>query len=130
MPWGAGAAGAVTYSIVEHSPAELASDDRRSDARRRTRLHSGKVVGLDHSFIVECLIRERSEDGARLLLARKVEMPDRIGLFDDAEMSIKTAEVMWHREQEVGIRFTPALDTEIKASDLASLSGQFYAVGS
>jgi hypothetical protein len=130
MPWGRAVSGAVTYSVVEPAAKPQAPDDRRSDLRRRTRLRSGKVVDLNNAFIVECVIRERSQEGARLLLAGTADLPDRIGLFDDAEMSIRTAEIIWHRHPELGIRFTPELDArQIKASDLASLSGKFYAIG-
>ena len=88
-------AGDLTYSVAEGKAARQPEAERRSDQRRRTRLRSGKVVHLDNAFIVECRIRERSEEGARLQLARNVEVPDRIGLFDDAERSIKTAEIIW-----------------------------------
>jgi hypothetical protein len=131
MPWNADLNGVVTYSFVEPVTARQAFDDRRSDLRRRTRLRSGKVVDRDNGFIVECLVHERSTYGARLQLARMVEVPDRIGFFDDAEQSIRAAEIVWRRGHQLGIRFTPELDPEeIKESDLASLSGKFYAVDS
>jgi hypothetical protein len=121
---------AVTYSVVESETAHPASGDRRNDARRRTRLRSGKVVDPGNRFIVECQIRERSQEGARLLLVKPAEIPDRIGLFDDSELSIRTAEIIWRQALEIGIRFTPEHDSEeIKESDLAALSGKFYAVG-
>ena len=105
-------------------------DDRRSELRRRTRLRSGKVLSGKNGFIVECLIRERSDEGARLQLAKIVDMPDRIGFFDDADKSIRAAEVVWRRPHQLGIRFTPELDPkDIKESDLVSLARQFYAVG-
>ena len=116
--------------MVDTDKVHPASGDRRHDQRRRTRLRSGKVVDADNRFIVECQIRERSREGARLLLVRPATIPDRVGLFDDAELKIKTAEIIWRQALEVGIRFTAELDSdEIKESDLAALSGKFYAVG-
>ena len=116
--------------MVDTDKVHPASGDRRHDQRRRTRLRSGKVVDADNRFIVECQIRERSREGARLLLVRPATIPDRVGLFDDAELKIKTAEIIWRQALEVGIRFTPELDSDaIKESDLAALSGKFYAVG-
>ena len=91
---------------------------------------SGKVLSGKNGFIVECLIRERSDEGARLQLAKIVDIPDRIGFYDDADKSIRAAEVVWRRRHQLGIRFTPELDPkDIKESDLASLARQFYAVG-
>jgi len=130
-----GDAGEVTYTVLERrAPAgperESTDDERRANSRRRTRLRSGKVVDLDHAFIVECQVRERSAVGARLQLARQVELPQRIGLFDDAEMSIRSAIIVWRRAGEIGIRFTPRLDPlHVKESRLAALARQFYAVG-
>jgi hypothetical protein len=128
MPWG-GDLGVVTYRVIERALPRQSEENRRAELRRRTRLRSGKLLAKDNGFIVECLIRERSDVGARLQLARMVDIPDRIGLFDDDATSIRAAEVVWHRGHQLGIRFTPELDPKnIKESDLASLARQFYAV--
>jgi hypothetical protein len=130
MPWSTPPADSVTYSVVDGEVSHPGSEERRNDPRRRTRLRWGKVVDAGNRFIVECQIRERSPEGARLLLVKQANLPDRIGLFDDAELSIRTAEIMWRRSLEIGIRFTPELDSDdIKETDLAALSGKFYAVG-
>jgi hypothetical protein len=129
MPWSADLPGVVTYSVVERAVQGAIEEDRRSQLRQRTRLRSGKVLAMDNGFIVECLIRERSAEGARLQLARTVDLPGRIGLFDDAELCIRAAEIVWRRRHQLGIRFRPDLDPKhMKESDLASLARQFYAV--
>ena len=128
MPW-SGSDGLVTYRVLERALPRQTDKERRMEARRRTRLRSGKLLSKDNVFLVECLIHERSDEGARLQLSRSIEIPDRISLFDDADMSIRAAEVVWHRRHQLGIRFRPELDPkDIKESDLAALARQFYAV--
>jgi hypothetical protein len=130
MPWSGDQNGAVTYRVIEPSRPRETQTERRTQSRRRTRLRSGKVLAKNNNgFIIECLIRERSAEGARLQLGKTIDLPDRICLFDDAELRVRAAEVVWRRRNELGIRFTPDLDpTNLKQSDLASLARQFYAV--
>jgi hypothetical protein len=129
MPWSGDQGASVTYRVVEPKAAREAKPERRTQSRQRTRLRSGKVLAKNNGFIVECLIRERSAEGARLQLGKIVDVPDRICLFDDAELRVRAAEVVWHRGHEIGVRFMPDLDPKhLKESDLASLARQFYAV--
>jgi hypothetical protein len=129
MPWSSDLGSIVTYRVIERALPRQSEDDRRLGLRKRTRLRSGKVLAKDNGFIVECLIHERSAEGARLQLSRMVEVPDRICLFDDAQGAICAAEIVWRRRHQLGIRFKPELDPkDVKESELAALARQFYAV--
>jgi hypothetical protein len=129
MPWSADQSSVVTYRVVERAPPRDTETERRTQSRRRTRLRSGKVLAKNNGFIVECLIHERSAEGARLQLSKAIDLPNRICLFDDAELRVRAAEIIWRRQHQFGIRFTPDLDPKnLKESELASLARQFYAV--
>ena len=104
-------------------------DDKRAGRRRRTRLRSGKVADTRNRFIIECAVHDRSEEGARLRLAKNVALPDDIRLFDDEQNALFPARIIWRTGQEVGVHFLPP-DTmgDIPEADLAALGRKFYAV--
>src|SRR5579863_9899892 len=104
--------GEVTYSVVEPKSgpktAKIDKGDKRTEARRRTRLSSGKVLNLDNKFLIDCQINNRSANGARLIIVAKVKMPRRLRLFSDIDGALVEAELAWQRGQNVGVNFVGA----------------------
>ncbi|MGQ7792548.1 PilZ domain-containing protein [Faunimonas sp. B44] len=104
--------------------------EKRSEARRRTRLRSGKVLDTRNAFLIECLIHDRSDLGARLRLVEPAPVPDLIHLFEDDSAEVIGATVVWRRGQEIGVRFELGRERpRISGPERASLAGRFYAVG-
>ncbi|SEE57186.1 PilZ domain-containing protein [Rhizobiales bacterium GAS191] len=100
----------------------------RAAARQRTYLCSGRLAKLDSTFISECQIRDRSDTGARLRLRTNAKLPAQIRLFDDLRLSIETADIVWQRNREIGIRFLPELNRRLKQTYRISGSGKLYVV--
>jgi hypothetical protein len=94
--------GFVSYSV---SPADSRpAEDRRKEHRRSVRLQSGKVIDENERFLGDCLLRNRTKSGSRLLLCQYARLPKRILLFDDQSRTLALAAVIWQRDREVGCR--------------------------
>ena len=118
--------GEFTYAVIREPV--VAGGERRAVVRRRTRLRSGKVVGADGRFVVECLIANRSTQGGLMRLPSAIELPARILVYDDGSGDLMAATVVWRRDRDVGLRFgQPERDARFRAI-ADSMRRKFYAV--
>jgi hypothetical protein len=123
---GAPSTGEFTYAVIREPV--VAGGERRAVVRRRTRLRSGKVVGADGQFVVDCLIANRSLQGGLMRLPRAVALPARILVYDDHSGDLLAATVVWRRDRDVGLRFgEPERDARFRAI-ADSMRRKFYAV--
>ncbi|WP_181708434.1 PilZ domain-containing protein [Chthonobacter rhizosphaerae] len=83
------------------------SEERRTNARKRT-LRGGKIVYGDYRFTLDCVVRDMSDEGARLKCEHLTEAPDSFFLFDPNEGILRRAEVRWRRSKEMGVAFEGA----------------------
>jgi hypothetical protein len=78
--------------------------ERRVNARVRSNTRvwadSGGVVP-----VVDCKILDLSETGAQLLVLQEVELPQHFQLQHDSSRILGTVEVVWRKENRVGVRF-------------------------
>jgi len=79
--------------------------DKRASKRRRTRLHSGKILASHGPVLTDCQIYDRSQTGARLRLFANVSVSSKIWLFDEVAEKLTGARVVWRRDREIGISF-------------------------
>lgn len=77
--------------------------DHRREPRYRTRLRSGSISSGHKGLICDCVIRDYSSKGARLLLPKNVVPPKFIWFYDDETQKAVRAEVRWQKGQEIGI---------------------------
>lgn len=69
-------------------------------------LQGGKIVYGKSALLIDCMIRDRSDKGARLKVANAADVPEIIRLFTIGENVITAARVIWRSEREVGVEFT------------------------
>lgn len=105
------------------------SKDRRAEERQRTRLRSGKIIGLDGRFLVECQFSDIAPHGAKLRTAEASRVPERFWLFDDFYVRALLARIVWRGGAELGVQFIsdpsiPPLDDE----RLRQLAGKYYSL--
>lgn len=79
-------------------------DARRTAARRRT-LKQGKVV-LSNWAVIDCVIRDLSETGARLEFSALTELPNEFRLLIIAANQLVPVELAWRRGLAAGVHFT------------------------
>lgn len=96
--------GAFTYSVVVAAPVGWSGLERRGDKRLRTRLRDGIIGERKHRAIVECRIRDRSRDGARLQLDKDRPLPKSFVLTDGAARSLFRADLVWQVGRDAGVR--------------------------
>jgi len=123
----------VSYEIVEAPPAEAPAGgrslERRSSARRRVRLRSGKLLDSQNRFICECLMRDESLQGLCLKLAKNVGLPPRYRLYNDETGTLSVVATIWRRSDLLGVRYCPTTKpVSIKESDRSALRGRYYAI--
>jgi hypothetical protein len=78
--------------------------ERRGEVRRKSLLR-GRILFNNNRSIVDCLIREISSAGARLVFSDSVGVPDAIELHIPQKEQTLHAHVQWRHGQEVGISF-------------------------
>ncbi|MEI2387788.1 PilZ domain-containing protein [Breoghania sp. JC706] len=90
--------------------------DRRKSHRKRM-LQGGKIVYGRSALLIDCLIRDLSEEGARLKVANARDVPDNIRLFNSGDNTLIDAEVVWRSPREVGIRFNGTYSSVTESDD-------------
>ena len=78
--------------------------ERRRVSRQKSFL-SGCVYFSSRRTPIDCLVRDVSATGARLIFPGPVNLPDQIYLYIPKKDETFSALVHWHRGDEVGIAF-------------------------
>jgi hypothetical protein len=82
-------------------------DEKRKTARRRV-LKVGKIIFADGMRVLDCTIRDMSDQGARLLIANTVGIPDTFHLFEKSSAMIYPSTVVWRQPSAIGVKFDGA----------------------
>jgi len=82
--------------------------DNRRDAVRLRTLKSGKVVFNDGNSVVDCVVRDLSESGAKLKVVSVVGIPDHFTLALEGERNGRPCSVAWRKGAELGVTFERA----------------------
>ncbi len=132
--------GDVTYRVLDPGREEelgakptppqpaAKSGEKRSEARRRTRLLSGKILDLENKFLIDCQINNRSAHGVRLILVAKIKVPRRFRLFSDIDGELAEAVVAWQRGQNIGATFIKNRPAALTAAAITALRKKIYVV--
>lgn len=84
-------------------PIKPGTDERRS-SRKRT-LFSGKITYSEGAHSLDCTIRDLSETGARISLAKGQGIPSEVYLIDIRNRMAYEAKVEWCRAPDFGLVF-------------------------
>ncbi len=79
-------------------------DERRSSRRQKSFLR-GVVYFDKRRSETACLVRDLSEDGARIILSQTITIPDLIELDIPQREQTVIARVEWRRADEAGLSF-------------------------
>jgi hypothetical protein len=83
--------------------------ERRTSPRQR-RLNAAKIVFNNNSSVIDCIVRDLSPQGARLLVARPVGIPDRFDLRMVRNDVCHPSKVSWRVNDQIGVSFSTFLD--------------------
>ena len=79
-------------------------EEKRRALRRRT-LKGARVVFNNRQSSIDCVVRNLSDDGARLDLVSSIGVPDRLLLVFDDGCSKRSCEVKWRKAKSIGLLF-------------------------
>src|SRR4051795_9751840 len=90
--------------------------ERRRIARQKSFLR-GAIHFNNRRTVVDCLIRDISPYGARLIFSDAVTTPDVLELYIPQKEQTLRAHVIWRHGQEVGVAFAQATQVEPAAAE-------------
>ena len=85
--------------MLKHANAE------QRQAPRLRSLIGARIVFNNGRATVECLIRDVSETGAKLIVPELIPVPDRFELTIPQKGITRRVRVAWRRATEIGVRF-------------------------
>ena len=85
------------------------SDERRKSSRHKSFLRGRINNGMSE---VDCVIRDLSATGAKLLFSRDIIMPSVIDLHIPGKKQVMRAQVQWRNGDEMGVSFVEAAPRE------------------
>jgi hypothetical protein len=77
--------------------------DRRSIARSRV-LRGAKVI-IGTSAVIDCIVRNVTNTGARIHIPNSVDLPEVFDLTFDGGYSFRSCRVKWRSITETGVQF-------------------------
>ena len=80
-------------------------NERRKKPRQRT-LKAAKIVFHDKRTVLDCTARNLTDEGASLVVANTVSLPDRFKLTIPLDKFERTCRVVWRKADRVGVQFT------------------------
>ncbi|WP_421695203.1 PilZ domain-containing protein [Aestuariivirga sp.] len=78
--------------------------DRRAFPRRRV-LKRGKIVFNSSKSVIDCMIRDLSQGGARLACSQTANLPETFSLVSVSERELREVRIAWRQIGEVGVQF-------------------------
>jgi hypothetical protein len=107
----------------------MASQSERMVERRRVARQKSFLRGSIHfnnrRTVVDCLIRDISPHGGRLIFSDAVTIPDTLELYIPQKEQTLRAHVIWRHGQEVGVAFAQAtqMDPMAESGDTGANPG-------
>jgi hypothetical protein len=80
--------------------------ERRTSARQRSFLR-GRILLNNRQVVLDCLVRDLSEHGAKLIFPENPGIPDVLELHIPQKEQTLRAHVQWRDGKEVGVTFAP-----------------------
>lgn len=86
-------------------------DERRREQRRRTYL-GGELEFHSRCARLECLVRNLSPNGARLVFAKPATIPERFDLAIPQTGDHRNVRIVWRNATEAGVAFEDGQDED------------------
>jgi hypothetical protein len=79
-------------------------NERRNASRQKSFLR-GSIQFNNRRTVIDCLVRDISASGARLIFSDSVTVPDVVELYIPQREQTLRAHVQWRRGEELGVAF-------------------------
>ncbi|MGA3311155.1 MAG: PilZ domain-containing protein [Xanthobacteraceae bacterium] len=94
----------------------------RRESRRQKSFLRGFVYFDKRRGVTSCLVRDISDEGARIILSETVAIPDVVNLHIPQREQTLRARVQWRRRDEIGLAFTAAVPVAVAAPQSSELT--------
>ena len=81
------------------------NDLGRREKHRQRALKEAQIVFNSSQSVINCTIRDRSQNGAKLRLASAAALPDNFEVFILSELRLYPSELRWRRGDDLGVEF-------------------------
>ncbi len=99
-----GQTGAVPAASAAEAAAEIDESENRRTKRKRT-LRLGKIIYNNRMCVLDCGIKDVSDDGCRVGVASSIGVPNIFQLNIQGDDAVHECEVMWRVADEMGLSF-------------------------
>jgi hypothetical protein len=72
----------------------------------RTRVLKGAKIVLGSTSVVDCVVRDLTNAGARLRASNVVNLPKDVAITFDSGRTCRAGRVAWRKVEEAGLEFT------------------------
>jgi PilZ domain len=97
----------------------MMAEERRRSSRKRSFLR-GCIYFNKRRGAIDCLIRDISDDGARIIFSDTVNVPEFVDLYIPQKEQTVRAHLQWRHGDEIGLSFVdPAQGLDGASGDLA-----------
>ena len=97
--------------------------ERRQSIRQKSFLR-GCIYFNRRRGAVDCLVRDISDEGARIIFSDTVSVPDIVELYVPQKEKTLRAHVQWRHGDEIGLAFPDAVSTANGGAELAQRVAQ------
>lgn len=87
---------------IDETPSDGGGENRR-EHRRRT-LKQARAV-LSDTVVIDCKLRDLSQEGAHLVFGGAVSLPEEFRLFNVSDKQMTPVRLEWQRGLEAGVSF-------------------------
>lgn len=71
----------------------------------RSRVHKDAKLFFGSSTMIDCIVHNLTNAGARVEIPIEVDLPDALGLTFDGGYSLRPCRIVWRKETETGVKF-------------------------
>lgn len=93
----------MVWVMSDNTPSPHSRQDR---PQRNRVLNGGKLIVSDGKGLIDCVIRDMSETGARVRMSNPTVLPMKIEMLVVKNNMLYPAEIRWNRKSEAGLQFT------------------------
>jgi len=93
---------------MSESESESDSESERRNATRQKSFLQGRIYFNNRRSAIDCLIRDISATGAKLIFSQTASIPDVVELFIPQKDQTLRAHVQWRSGEEAGVAFKSA----------------------
>ena len=80
-------------------------EQNRKTPRQRASYKGARITFGGGRAVITCLVRNRSDTGACLVVASPIGVPDTFNLVFDSGETSRMCQVIWRSDKQIGVEF-------------------------